>query len=107
MPHFDVRLVSDSNPVTPNSSPQGDARDDDAAMDAFSRVVIQVADKLRPAVVNLRSGAGRRGGTGSGVLFTPDGFLLTNHHVVKHQERVEIRLHDGTEFSGRVVGADP
>ncbi len=60
-----------------------------------------------PAVVNLRVGQGMRGGTGSGVLFTPDGFLLTNHHVVQGSEKVRVRLNDGTEMSGRVVGNDP
>ena len=77
------------------------------ALDAFSRVVVNVADTLRPAVVNLRSGRGRNGGSGSGVLFTPDGFLLTNHHVVAGQQQVRVRLSDGRELAGDVVGADP
>jgi S1-C subfamily serine protease len=77
------------------------------ALDAYSNVVVKVAEMLRPAVVNLRVGQGRRQGTGSGVLFTPDGFLLTNHHVVRGSERVRIRLGDGQELSGRVVGEDP
>jgi S1-C subfamily serine protease len=77
---------------------------DAEALDAFSNAVVSVADKLRPAVVNLRAG---RGGSGSGVLFAPDGLLLTNHHVVRGSEAVRVRLHDGTEMSGRVVGADP
>src|SRR5262249_9187722 len=76
------------------------------ALDAFSRVVVQVAEQIRPAVVNLR---GRRGGqgSGSGILFTPDGFLLTNHHVVGGRERVRVRLNSGQELAGRLVGADP
>jgi S1-C subfamily serine protease len=77
------------------------------ALDAYSNVVVDVAERLRPAVVNLRSGRGRREGSGSGVLFTPDGFLLTNHHVVQGNDRVRVRLGDGQELSGRVVGADP
>jgi len=80
---------------------------DAEALDAFSNVVVTVADKLRPAVVNLRVGSGPRGGTGSGVLFTPDGFLLTNHHVIQASERVRVRLNDGSELPGRVVGNDP
>src|SRR5262245_8034494 len=60
--------------------------DDSETLDAFSHAVIKVADALRPAVVNL-SGQSRRGGSGSGVLFAPDGFLLTNHHVVRGQNR--------------------
>ncbi|MCI0463455.1 MAG: trypsin-like peptidase domain-containing protein [Gemmataceae bacterium] len=74
------------------------------ALDAYSRVVVRVAETLRPAVVNLRAG---REGSGSGILFTPDGFLLTNAHVVRNQERVRVRLSDGREVVGRLVGADP
>jgi S1-C subfamily serine protease len=81
--------------------------DEVEALDAFSKVVIRVAEKLRPAVVNLRVGGGRRGGSGSGILFTPDGFLLTNHHVVGGSERVQVRLNDGRSAQGRVVGQDP
>lgn len=76
-------------------------------LDAFSRAVVGVADKLRPAVANLRVGRGERGGSGSGVLFAPDGFLLTNHHVVQGHDKVRVRLADGSEMSGRVVGNDP
>lgn len=77
------------------------------ALDAFSRVVITVAEKLRPAVVNLRAGNGRRGGAGSGILFAPDGFLLTNHHVIGDHDEVRVRLNDGRELAGEVIGRDP
>jgi len=75
------------------------------ALDAYSRVVVQVAERLRPAVVNLRRARGQ--GAGSGVLFTPDGLLLTNHHVVRGGERVVLRLADGRQMGGQVIGADP
>jgi S1-C subfamily serine protease len=91
-----------SEPVPPNSNPP-----DDEALDAFSRVVVKVAETLRPAVVNLRGQRGRNEGSGSGILFTPDGFLLTNHHVVGRSEHVRVRLGEGGELDGRVVGADP
>ncbi len=77
------------------------------ALDAYSRVVMSVAETIRPAVVNLRVGRGPIGGSGSGVLFTPDGFLLTNAHVVGNNETVRVRLNDREELSGRLVGSDP
>jgi S1-C subfamily serine protease len=81
--------------------------DETDALDAFSQVVVRVADSLRPAVVNLRVGRGRQMGSGSGVLFSPEGYLLTNHHVVGESDKVRVRLHDGQEATGRVVGNDP
>ena len=92
-------------PERPAAPPR--PREEDDALDAYSRVVVTVAEQLRPAVVNLRVGQGRQGGSGSGVLFTPDGFLLTNAHVVQRFPNARIRLNDGQEIEGRVVGSDP
>src|SRR4051794_33742175 len=72
-------------------------REEQEALDAYSSVVVRVAERLRPAVVHLRAGEGRRQGSGSGVLFAPDGLLLTNHHVVQGHDRVRVRLADGSE----------
>lgn len=102
--HF---IANGGEPVQPDGpQPLRPDPDESEALDAFSNAVVRVAETLRPAVVNLRSGQ-RRGGSGSGVLFAPDGFLLTNHHVVHGQERVHVRFSDGREMSGRVVGNDP
>jgi S1-C subfamily serine protease len=102
-PDFVVDGGNERDPPPPVSPQPTDGE----ALDAFSRVVVTVAEQLRPAVVNLRIGRGMRGGTGSGVVFTPDGFLLTNHHVVEGSEKVRVRLSDGAEMLGRVVGNDP
>jgi S1-C subfamily serine protease len=91
-------------PLPPEPDPDPDERE---ALDAYSRVVVRVAELLRPAVVNLRGSRGRGEGSGSGILFTPDGFLLTNHHVIQGNGRVRVRLNDGRDLPGRVVGADP
>ena len=80
---------------------------EDDALDAFSQVVVRVAEMIRPAVVHLSAGRGRSQGSGSGVLFTPDGLLLTNHHVIEAGRQTRVRLGDGTELTGRVIGADP
>ena len=83
-------------------------REEAEALDAYSRVVVRVAETLRPAVVNLRGRRnGRGGGSGSGVLFTPDGFLLDQPPRRPRDARVRVRTHDGRELAGRVVGADP
>jgi len=107
MTAFWQRAIADDSAGLPQTSSRGEHSTDDDALDAFSQVVVRVAETLRPAVVNLRAQRGDRGGSGSGVLFTPDGFLLTNHHVVQGSRRLRVRLHDGEEIPGHVVGADP
>src|SRR5437016_5242831 len=96
-------FVSDDSLSVSEPAPLGPLPTEAEALDAYSRVIVQVAETLRPAVVNLHS-QGNRGGSGSGVLFTPDGFLLTNHHVVQGSASARVRLHDGGELDGRVVG---
>lgn len=104
MSKFWQHFISDSGDQ-PTSAAAPLPPDDAEALDAYSRAVVNVSDKLRPAVVNLRSERG--GESGSGILFTPDGLLLTNHHVVRGKKRVRVRLNDGRGCDGRVVGADP
>jgi S1-C subfamily serine protease len=104
MSRFWQHFISNGFESPPGPPPEPDPEEREA-LDAYSNVVVRVAEQIRPAAVNLRSGRGD--GSGSGVLFTPDGFLLTNHHVVHGGRRVRVRLNDGRELSGRVVGADP
>jgi S1-C subfamily serine protease len=99
--HFITNGGEPRSEPTPPEPPTEEAE----ALDAYSRVVVTVSEKLRPAVVNIRGRKG--GGEGSGVLFTPDGFLLTNAHVVGASERLRVRLLDGREVTGRLVGTDP
>src|ERR1700677_1137625 len=112
MRSFMPKLVSDEGDGSSALPPQmATPVNEHEALDAYSRVIVTVAETLGPAVVNLRGVAGdggrRAAGSGSGFLFTPDGFLLTNHHVVRGSSRVRVRLNDGREVSGRVIGADP
>ena len=84
---------------------------DDQLLDAYSRSVISAVDLVGPAVVKLDVATARRGrrgmGSGSGLIFTPDGLILTNAHVVEHAERIDVHLADGRHFEGRAVGEDP
>jgi serine protease Do len=79
------------------------------ALDAYSRVVTGVAERLGPSVANLRMRRrGRLAGAGSGVVITPDGFLLTCAHVVAGAPaRVRASFTDGSDVEVSVVGADP
>jgi S1-C subfamily serine protease len=100
-------LIHDDSETPPSGSGVPPSHEETDALDAYSRVVVRVAEQLQPAVVNLRVGRGGSRSSGSGVLFTPDGFLLTNAHVVKHFAQARIRLNDGQEIDGRIVGSDP
>jgi serine protease Do len=86
---------------------------DKEALDAYSRTVSSVAERLAPSVANLRVARRVRGGRmydggGSGVVITPDGFLVTSAHVVASSSGpVRATLDDGRELAAEVVGADP
>jgi S1-C subfamily serine protease len=85
-------------------------------LDAYSRTVSEVVDRLAPSVAAVRVGSGPEG-AGSGFLFTPDGYLLTNSHVVRSgraafaqgqaKPAFGVSLDDGREFAARFVGDDP
>jgi S1-C subfamily serine protease len=80
----------------------------ETALDAYSRIVTAVAAELTPHVAALQvGGPGGRGGAGSAVVFTPDGLLLTNAHVVGQARRGRAVFSDGTDSDVDVVGADP
>ena len=93
------------------------AREDGELLDSYSRAVTGVVDRVGPAVVHVhvrqKAGAGSRQqrpeaeASGSGVIVAPDGFVVTNSHVVENADSIQASLADGTSFGAVVVGQDP
>src|SRR2546427_1960002 len=104
-----LRRVNDVPGAARTSAPPPPAGDREL-LDAYSEAVIAVVERVGPAVASVSVAARREGGTpagaGSGVLFTPDGYLLTNAHVVRGAKRVGVSLTDGSTLEASVVGAD-
>lgn len=103
------RLVSSEAPHR-HEDPQPAATPGDARLlDAYSRAVVDVVETVSPAVVHIEVEKPGRGGkgTGSGVVVSPDGLLLTNNHVIDGAREISITLGDGSKFSARMIGRDP
>jgi S1-C subfamily serine protease len=111
-----LRLARNDDSSVPESSrcEVGETgKSDSELLDAYSRAVITVVEAVGPAVVGIFAGKNdsEKGidpmGAGSGVIVTPDGYLLTNHHVVEMSDRLQVTLKDGATMGATLVGSDP
>ena len=103
-----VNVNGDDLEPNPGSSSIQSGPDTDL-LDAYSRAVISVVDGVGPAVVSIQghSHNGRTTGLGSGVIIAPDGYVLTNSHVVQNVDRLRVLLMEGSNMVAERVGDDP
>jgi S1-C subfamily serine protease len=113
---YEIEFLQATSPV--DTSGTAAATEEDASLlDAYSRAVVSAVSRVGPAVVNVHMRRGPRHtpgsapheteGTASGVIITPDGYIVTNSHVVEGAAEIAITLSDGTDHVAQLIGKDP
>jgi S1-C subfamily serine protease len=100
-------VLGDADLALPADNMRAADADDAVALDAYSQAVSSVADAVGPTVCLVEVHGGQRHGHGSGFAISPDGLVITNHHVVHGAARIAARFPDGRTLPARMVGADP
>ena len=105
---LELRLVAAPGDAGESAGGAPPSPSDDQALDAYSRAVTDVVDRVGPSVVRIDvKRGGRNAGAGSGVIISPDGLALTNSHVVQGARSVVLTTLEGRELQARVLGDDP
>lgn len=109
-PYSELTRIADDTPRDAGASPTANhpAVGDADLLDAYSQAVIHVVETVSPALLSITGrDADGRGGAGSGFIVTPDGYALTNSHVVEERQRLTAETAEGDRLRAEIVGDDP